>query len=63
MGFYCSDDLRFGDIVIVDYGGEKYKGVVYGDKIGYEDGKEDYLKTIKEQESSGICNIYKITTR
>lgn len=56
-----TDDLKFGDIIIVDYGkGEKYKGVVYGDKIGYEDGKEDYLRTIKEQESSGICKIIKL---
>ena len=61
MGFYCSTDLKFGDIIIVDYDkGEKYKGVVYGDKIGYEDGKADYLKTIKEQESSGICKIIKL---
>lgn len=60
MGFYCSTDLKFGDIIIVDYGEEKYKGVVYGDKIGYEDGKEDYLRTIKEQESSGICKIIKL---
>jgi len=51
---------KFGDIIIVDYGKEKYKGVVYGDKIGYEDGKEDYLRTIKEQESSGICKIIKL---
>jgi len=53
--------LKFGDVIIVDYGkGKKYKGVVYGDKIGYEDGKENYLRTIKEQESSGICKIIKL---
>jgi len=56
-----TDELKFGDVIIVDYGnGEKYKGVVYGDKIGYEDGKEDYLRTIKEQESNGICKITKL---
>lgn len=48
----------FGDIIKIDYGNdETYKAVVFKDKIGYEDGEEDLLETILEQESSGICSI------
>lgn len=49
---------NFGDIIEVNYSNEeKYKAVVFKNKIGYEDGKQDLLDTILEQESSDICTI------
>lgn len=52
---------NFGDIIQIDYGNnEVYKAVVFKNKIGYEDGKQDLLETILEQEASEICEIEKI---
>lgn len=53
--------LSFGNKVKVVWSDtEQYTGVVYGDKIGYEDGKHDSIKIIAEAEYSGLCKVYLI---
>lgn len=52
---------NFGDIIEIKYSeNEIYKAVIFKDKIGYEDGKQDLLNDILSQESSGICKITKL---
>ena len=37
---------------------ESYYGIVFGDKIGYEDGKYDSLETINNHKLRGMCKVY-----
>ena len=39
---------------------ETYKAVVYGDKIGYEDGLIDNLRIIAEEVYNNQCRVYLI---
>lgn len=52
-------NLPFGSIVKVvwvnDY---EYRGVIFGDNIGYEDGKIDHFCLIGNYMISGICEVY-----
>ena len=40
---------------------EEYYGVIFGDKIGYEDGKVDELYAIAECEFNDWCMVYLLT--
>ena len=39
---------------------EVYRAVVFGDKIGYEDGVIDHLRIIAEQVYDNVCKVYVI---
>lgn len=58
-------NLTFGNQIKIIYHNSKYhhknetyKAVVYGNKIGYENGFVDYLKIIAEQAFEGECKVY-----
>lgn len=54
-------DLGFGSFIRVVWGrGEEYKGVIYGDNIGYEDGKTEKISVIAEHMDRGLCTVYLI---
>ena len=51
--------LRFGDkIKVVWNTDESYVGLVFGDKIGYEDGNADTIEVIAEHRNRGLCEVY-----
>lgn len=57
--------LPFGSIVEVEWksktehdNNEKYRGVIFSNKIGYEDGKIDPIRTIAESAYLGLCTVY-----
>lgn len=55
--------LPFGTKIKVwwmdDY--SEYKGVVFGENIGYEDGKTDTLTEISKHCAYGVCDVFRIT--
>lgn len=58
-------DLPFGTKIKVVYHKSKYhskdetyNAVVFGEKIGYEDGVVDNLRTIAEQAYNNYCKVY-----
>ena len=58
-------DLPFGTKIKVVYHESKYhskdetyNAVVFGEKIGYEDGVVDHLRTIAEQAYNNYCKVY-----
>lgn len=58
-------NLTFGTKIKIVYHNSKYhdknetyKAVVYGDKIGYEDGIVDHLRIIAEQAYNNQCKVY-----
>lgn len=60
-------NLTFGTKIKIVYHNSKhhdknetYKAVVYGDKIGYEDGMSDRLRIIAEQAFENECKVYLI---
>lgn len=60
-------DLTFGTKIKIIYHNskyhnknEEYKAVVFGDKIGYEDGVIDHLRIIAEQVYDNVCKVYVI---
>lgn len=60
-------NLTFGNQIKIVYHNSKYhdknetyKAVVYGDKIGYEDGLVDCLRIIAEQAFENECKVYLI---
>ena len=60
-------NLTFGTKIKIVYHNSKYhnkndayKAVVYGDKIGYEDGCIDHLRLIAEQVFVNDCKVYLI---
>lgn len=62
---FTADEIRslpFGTMIKVrwmdDY--SEYKGVVFGENIGYEDGKTDTLSEISKHCANGICNVFRI---
>ena len=59
--------LPFGAKIKIVYHNSKYheknatyKAVVYGNKIGYEDGTLDHLRIIAEEVASHTCMVYLI---
>lgn len=64
---FTADEIRslpFGTMIKVwwmdDY--SEYKGVVFGENIGYEDGKTDTLSEIAKHCANGICSVCRIKT-
>ena len=59
--------LTFGTKIKIVYHNSKYhfknatyKAVVYGDKIGYENGIVEHLRIIAEKVASNECRVYLI---
>jgi len=57
-------NLPLGSIIEVEWkpnniaDTEKYRGVIFSNQIGYEDGKIDYVRTIAESTYLCLCAVY-----
>ena len=52
-------NLKFGDkIRVVWKDGDVHDGVIFGDKIGYSDGKYDSIETVRKCQDLELCKVY-----